>query len=119
MESLQQRLGSQIKELRRLKGYTQAELAELGGVSMHYIGCVERGERTISLQALERIARILEVEISTLFLLPARRADRKSKPPDRKARILMKLATFLEDANKEDVSLIFKLVKQLTRHGRS
>ena len=119
MESLQQRLGSQIKELRRLKGYTQAELAELAGVSMHYIGCVERGERTISLQALERIARILEVEISTLFLLPAQRAASISKPPDRKARILAKLATFLEEARQEDVSLIFKLVKQLTRHARS
>jgi len=115
MASLQQQIGSRIKELRQLKGYTQAELAELVDLSTNYVGYLERGERTVSLQVLERLAHTLGVEVSTLFLFHERGGERASKPPNRKAQILTKLAMFLQHTETEDLRFLFKLAKRLTR----
>ena len=75
MASLQQHIGLRIKELRQLKGYTQAELAELVDLSANYVGYLERGERTVSLQVLERLAHTLGVEVGTLFLFRTLRIE--------------------------------------------
>ena len=115
MASLQQQIGSRIKELRQLKGYTQAELAELVDLSTNYVGYLERGERTVSLQVLERLARTLGVEVSTLFLFHERGGERTLKLPNRKTQILTKLSTFLQQTEPEDLRLLFKLAKRLTR----
>ena len=113
MTSLQQQIGSRIKELRQLKGYTQAELAELVDISTNYIGYIERGQRTISLQTLERLAHTLGVEVGTFFLFRAREASKKSAEPDHRARMMAKLTSFLQRANREDLNLLFKLAKRL------
>mgnify|MGYP001583642306 CR=1 FL=1 len=93
MSSLQQQIGSRIKELRQLKGYTQAELAELADLSANYIGYIERSQRTISLQTLERLAHTLGVELGTLFLFRAREAGKKSEEPNHKAQMMAKLTS--------------------------
>lgn len=119
MALLQQQIGSRIKALRRLKGYTQAELAELTQMSNNYIGYVERGERTISLQALEQIAHTLGVEIGAFFLFSGREKSSRLGRPDRKAKLVGKFAAFLKNADDEDVRLLFKLAKRLTRERTS
>ena len=118
MASLQQQIGSRIKELRRLKGYTQAELAELTDISTNYVGYIERGERTVSLQTLERLAHVLGVEVSTLFLFRAREASKQSGEPNQGAQIMAKLTSFLQRADREDLRLLFKLTKRLARNPR-
>lgn len=115
MALLQQQIGSRIKTLRRLKGYTQAELAELTQMSTNYIGYVERGERTISLQALEQIAHTLGVEISAFFLFSGREKSGRLRRLDRKEKLIGKFAAFLKNADGEDVRLLFKFAKRLTR----
>ena len=115
MSSLQQQIGSRIKELRQLKGYTQAELAELTDLSTNHVGYIERGERTVSLQTLEQLAHTLGVEIGTLFLFRAREANKKSEEPNQKPQIMAKLTSFLQRVNREDLRLLFKLAKRLTR----
>lgn len=116
MASLQQQIGARIKDLRQLKGYTQAELAELVDLSTNYVGYLERGERTVSLQVLERLAHTLRVEVSAFLLFHGRGVDRTSKPPNRKTQILTKLATFLQHVEAEDLRLFFKLAKRLARN---
>lgn len=115
MASLQQQIGSRIKELRQLKGYTQAELAELVDISTNYIGYIERGRRTLSLQTLERLAHTLGVEVGTLFLFRAREANNKLEEPGHKAQGMAKLTSFLQRADREDLRLLFKLAKRLTQ----
>lgn len=59
MRSLRQRLGSAIRRLRTKAGYSQEAFADAVGVHRTYMGSVERGERNISLDNIERIARAL------------------------------------------------------------
>lgn len=61
-------IGKNISKYRKLKGLTQEKLAEHCGLHRTYIGAVERGERNISIDNIERIANALEVEIIQLFV---------------------------------------------------
>ncbi len=56
-----------IKKLRNDKGFTQEDLAEKVGVSRVYIGYVEQGRNTPSLEILEKIAKSLGITMSELF----------------------------------------------------
>jgi len=56
-----------IKKIRNEKGLTQEDLAEKVGVSRVYIGYVEQGRNTPSLEILEKIAKALKVKITEIL----------------------------------------------------
>ena len=56
---LEQRIGDKLEELRVGKGMTREKLAALVGVTPRHIAAIERGEKKPSLNALERIMRVL------------------------------------------------------------
>ena len=60
-------LGKKIKRLRKEKGLTQEQLAEKIGVSRAYMGYVEQGRNTASLEVLEKVSKVLKVPLSQLF----------------------------------------------------
>ena len=59
---------SELKKLRLEKGYSQAELARLVGVTPKYIGFIENNERMPSLNVAGIIAIIFNVSIEEIFL---------------------------------------------------
>ncbi|WP_041137802.1 helix-turn-helix domain-containing protein [Beduini massiliensis] len=67
METIETLFGNRLRELRNRRNWSQEELAFRCNVSKNYISDVERGKRNVSLRAIEKIARGLEVEIYELF----------------------------------------------------
>lgn len=67
MKPIKKLLGERIRELRKAKGLTQEQLAELVGVEPRHISRVEGGYSSPSIERLARIAEILEVPIKELF----------------------------------------------------
>lgn len=65
--SLPEAVGNRIRELRKAKGWTQEQLAEAAGLHYSYIGGVERGNRNISLETLEKISKGLQVPVEQIF----------------------------------------------------
>ena len=61
-------ISKRIKKLRGELGLTQEDLAEKVGVSRVYIGYVEQGRNTPSLEILEKIAKSLKVKLSELVI---------------------------------------------------
>jgi transcriptional regulator with XRE-family HTH domain len=59
-------LGDAIRGHRRKAGLTQERLAELADLHPNYLGEIERGENTVSLAALLRIAKALRVRLREL-----------------------------------------------------
>lgn len=55
-----------IRKYRHEAGLTQESLAEKVGVSRVYIGYVEQGRNTPTLDVLEKISRALKVKVSDL-----------------------------------------------------
>lgn len=58
-----------IRKYRKLKGYTQQQLADTANLSHGYIRAVEseKVRESFSLDTLERIAIALEIEVKDLF----------------------------------------------------
>ena len=60
-------LGKRIKYLRSLVKWSQEDLALEAGVNKNYLSDLERGERNPTVKVLEKIAKALDVDLSTLF----------------------------------------------------
>ncbi len=56
-----------LKRLRLRAGFSQEDLAERAGLHRTYVGSAERGERNVSLKAVERLAHALGVSPSELL----------------------------------------------------
>jgi len=61
---------SNLRAARQGKGLSQEALAELAGLHRTYLGSVERGERNVSIDNMERLARALGVELRDLLKEP-------------------------------------------------
>ncbi|MYL84543.1 response regulator [Desulfovibrio aerotolerans] len=61
-------LGRRLRHLRRLRGLTQATLAERSGISLEHCNKVERGAAAPSLAVIEAFCLALEVDPAVLFL---------------------------------------------------
>lgn len=64
---LREVFAAQVRARRANAGLSQERLAELAGLHRTYVGSVERGERNISIDNIERIANALGVEPSDLL----------------------------------------------------
>ena len=67
--SIQIQFGKKVRELRLERGYSQEAFAFECGLHRTYIGCIERGEKNITITNIEKIAKTLKVEIQELFLV--------------------------------------------------
>ncbi len=65
-------IGQRLRAVRKQKGLSQQTLGELSGLSGKFIGEVERGEKSISIDSLYAIALALDVPLGHLADVPAR-----------------------------------------------
>lgn len=64
---IKQKFGNRIKELRKLKGLSQERLANNAEIDRTYLPSIEKGERNVSIEVVEKLAIALEVKIKDLF----------------------------------------------------
>lgn len=67
-------LGGTIKQCRKLKGLTQAQLADKVEMSVSHISLIEKNKREPSITAAESIASALDMPLSVLVFLAAEKA---------------------------------------------
>lgn len=61
------KFGNKVRKERFKQGLSQEELAEKANVHRTYIGMIERAEKNITLENIEKIAIALNIEISKFF----------------------------------------------------
>lgn len=67
MKPLNEIFGLQVRRYRKKKGISQEELASLSELHRTYIGAIERGERNVSLNNVEKIASSLDATVIDLL----------------------------------------------------
>lgn len=67
-KNLRALFGQRVKQLRIASGLSQEAFADRCGFARSYMSRIERGESNASLDAIETLARALEVDVAVLFL---------------------------------------------------
>jgi transcriptional regulator with XRE-family HTH domain len=65
--NIKQRFGVAVKQRRHELGISQEELSFRAGLHRTYISDIERGSRNPSLENIDKLAKALELSVSTLF----------------------------------------------------
>jgi transcriptional regulator with XRE-family HTH domain len=77
-------LGQRLRELRKHRGLSQERLGDGSSLSGKFIGEVERGEKSISIDSLYKVSVALEVPLTHLTdVRPGRRAVVPSKEAEK------------------------------------
>lgn len=62
-----ERFAANLRAARRAAGFTQEQIGELAGLHPTYVGSVERGERNVSIDNMERLARAVGRDLVDLL----------------------------------------------------
>jgi transcriptional regulator with XRE-family HTH domain len=60
-------MAGNVRRIRAERGLSQEDLADRAGISVRYLGSVERGSTSATVVVLERLARALRVKPSELL----------------------------------------------------
>lgn len=102
MVNIKKLFGRKIKEYRKKKNLTQAQLAELVNVDDKHISCIESGKNFPSPDLIERLATSLDVEPKDLFEFYY-----LQDTEDLKSDII----TMLDKLNKDELALAHKYLR--------
>lgn len=61
------KMGMRIRQVRKIKGWSQEELAKSCGISMSFLGHIERGTRIMSLETFVSLCSALDVAADELL----------------------------------------------------
>ncbi len=65
--SLREVVANNLRRLRRAKALSQEELAHRAGLNRNYVGMLEREENAATVDVLEKLAEVLEVDPVEFF----------------------------------------------------
>jgi transcriptional regulator with XRE-family HTH domain len=66
-ETLARRFGKLVRRLRQERGYSQEEFSFRVGLHQTYVSSIERGERNVTIQTADRIAKALGTTLAEVF----------------------------------------------------
>ena len=106
MKTTKELLGARIKELRKAKGLSQSQIAENIGIDPKHLSRIEVGNSYPSLDGLERIAKVLDVEIKDLF---------EFGHLERRKEVEKHISKLLKETDENNLRLIFKVIRSIVR----
>jgi transcriptional regulator with XRE-family HTH domain len=110
MTELKILVGKRLRQMRSEKGLTQAALAERADMIDTYLAGIERGERNIALETLQKIVTALEVEPIDAFRFGELELDEGLEEKRDSIRLL---AAFLEERSLEEIRLVRMIAQDI------
>ena len=80
MSDIAKTVGKRLRSYRQAQSLSQERLAEMAGLHPTYIGQVERGEKNLTIESLEKITAALQVPMASVFELVEERHDESNYP---------------------------------------
>ncbi len=104
---LKSHIGARVKQARKAKKLTQAEVADRLGKSVETISNIERGASWTSLEMLENLSKLLDERVEVFFEGYVR-AKRKSQT---RLQLEADLATLLRDLDEDKLRVVRDLAR--------
>ncbi|MCS7460830.1 helix-turn-helix domain-containing protein [Paenibacillus doosanensis] len=107
MSKIAELVGAKIRDFRLERGFSQERLAFKAGLNTSYIGQLERGEKSPTLDSLEKVATALDVSLEELFRFS------NSVEIEADYSIAQKIAFQLHGRSEMEQEAVYNFVKQL------
>jgi len=108
-EKVEKLIGIRVAEIRKERGLTQAQVAEMVNVATETISRLERGTAIPSLKTLEKISEALDTPLKAFFDFDYQRKEKKASTESE----LTKLNTFLKTRKVEDIRLSREILRKV------
>ncbi|MDH4162350.1 MAG: helix-turn-helix domain-containing protein [Nitrospirota bacterium] len=99
-------LGARIKEIRKLKGFSQDKLAEKIDIDTKHLSRIEVGGSYPSLDTLDRIAKALGVDMKDFF---------EVVEESKKADLVRSAVNLIKEADEAKLKLLIKIARAIVR----
>lgn len=106
MEKITLKVGNLIRTLRKQRGITQEELADLTSLHKNHISALERGEKNATIESLHKITDALNISLGEFF----QQIDPIST---NRSNTLLKINDLLLERNEKDRIFIMKHIEEL------
>lgn len=109
-DSLQKRLGTKVRSLRKAKGLSISKVADVADLDVSFLGQIELGKRDPSLSSLAKIAKGLGVPVAEFF------SDMKPSTISIDEKIVQEIGIVVHgrtEAQKDDILAILKQLHDL------
>lgn len=103
-------LGRRLREERIRSGLTQEQTAEYINVSTAYVGLVERGERSITLEKLILLAKCFHVTVDYLL---------QDSLPQTHSHADTQMQQLWQNASSEEKDMILSILKSVLNHPKA
>ena len=95
-------IGQRIRRIRKARGLSQEQLAELIGISTTHMSHIETANTKLSLPVFVEIARVLEVQMDSLLY---------DDPKDSVSNAVSEITAVLESCDSKQARVITEMVK--------
>lgn len=102
-------VGSNVRNYRKKRGYSQEQLGEKVQQPQSYIGGIERGEKNISLETLEKLSFALGIIPGDLLDVPVRMQQNE------KDKFIESISNSLQKRSTQEVKALHKLIGDLIK----
>ncbi|MDC3418514.1 helix-turn-helix domain-containing protein [Aquibacillus salsiterrae] len=96
-------IGERLRMIRKKQGLSQEELAHLSNTHPTYIGQLERGEKNVTVDTLDKVTNALNISLEELFRF-------SSINPKSVDESILQLNNLLVEVNNEDRQTILKII---------
>ncbi len=110
MPGIEEKIGKNIYTIRKSKGLTQNDVAEVAELSNDYISLIERAKRHPSIHILTRIAKGLNVQLSDLLNVEE---NDFNNIEDEKMRSIGRVTSYLKDMAIDEIEIIHDLTQKI------
>ena len=107
MKKIHDEIGTRIRQYRKRAGLTQEELALNAGLTVSFLGDIERDTKKPSIESLEKLLKALGISFQDFFDFEA------DIRPLKDCTALEKLTLLLKDRGNDEVDMIYNVVTQI------
>jgi transcriptional regulator with XRE-family HTH domain len=107
VSKIAKKVGERIRLLRQQRGISQEQLAFKAGITPSYLGQIERGEKSPTIDSLDKVATALNVTLEELFSFEYAHPDNVDQ------QIMKKIAFQLHGRTKMEQEAVYNFIKQL------
>ena len=107
--NIEKQIGAHLAKIRKERGLTQSDLAELIDVATETVSRMERGVSIPSLKTLENISNVLNVHLKDIFDLEYPQESRASALENESAKLL----GYIKTNRVSDIKMCSRIVKAI------